>query len=302
MKIAIMGAPGCVGGNLIQKLLERKEYHVTGSFRTEKEIPKDLSNERLAWKQVNLLDPSSAENFLNGSDVLIYLIHSLGAKNFEQLDIQLSNAAGRAARNAGIKKIIYLGGIVPEDQQASPHLVSRMKTGQALASYGIPVAEVRASILLETCSVSYLIVYYLAKRLPVMLTPRWLNSLCAPIALDDAANCLAALVERDIKDHEIFEIGSDIVRYKDLLSLCGKSIRGMKNIIITVPFFAIRMSALWIELITGVPNSVAIALAEGLRTDTIPSKNRFREVTGREPVPLETALQQLAEKMRQKNR
>ncbi|MFA4918528.1 MAG: NAD(P)H-binding protein [Thermodesulfovibrionales bacterium] len=99
MKIAIMGAPGCVGGNLIQKLLERKEYHVTGSFRMEKEIPKDLSNERLAWKQVNLLDPASAENFLNGSDVLIYLIHSLGAKNFEQLDIQLANAAGRAARS-----------------------------------------------------------------------------------------------------------------------------------------------------------------------------------------------------------
>ena len=119
MKLAIMGAPGCVGGNLIQKLLERKEYHVTGSFLTEKEIPKDLSNERLAWKHVNLLDPSSAENFLNGSDVLIYLIHSLGAKNFEQLDIQLSNAAGRAARNSGIKKIIYPGGIVPEDQQAS---------------------------------------------------------------------------------------------------------------------------------------------------------------------------------------
>ena len=99
MQIAILGAPGCVGGNLIQKLLERKEHHVTGSFRTEKEIPKDLSNERLAWKQVDLLDPASVENFLNGSDVLIYLIHSLGAKNFEQLDIRLANAAGRAARS-----------------------------------------------------------------------------------------------------------------------------------------------------------------------------------------------------------
>jgi len=247
MKIAILGAPGCVGGNLIRKLLEHKEYRVTGSFRTEKEIPKDLSNERLAWKRVDLLDPASTENFLSGSDVLIYLIHSLGAKDFERLDIRLANAAGGAAQNTGIKNIIYLGGIMPADRQASPHLTSRMKTGQALASYGIPVAEVRASILLETCSVSYLIVYYLAKRLPIMLTPGWLNSLCAPIALDDAASCLAALVEREIKGHEIFEIGSDTVRYKDLLSLCGKSIRGMKNIIITVPFFAIRMSALWIR-------------------------------------------------------
>ena len=183
----------------------------------------------------------------------IYLIHSLGAKNFEELDIKLANAAGEAAQEAGVKKIIYLGGIVPKDQQASPHLKSRMQTGLALASHGIPVAEVRASILLETCSASYLIVYFLAKRLPVMITPQWLNSLCAPIALGDAAACIAALVSRDIKGHEIFEIGSDIVRYRDLLALCGKSMRGVKNFIIPVPLFAVHLSALWIQLITGIP-------------------------------------------------
>lgn len=302
MKIAILGAPGCVGGNLIRKLLECKEYQIAGSFRTEKEIPGDLVDKRLTWKQVNLLDSLSAESFLKGADVLVYLIHSLGAKNFEQLDLQLADAAGRAARNTGIKKIIYLGGIVPSDQQASPHLMSRMKTGQALASYAIPVGEVRASILLDTCSISYLIIYHLAKRLPVMLTPGWLNSMCAPIGLDDAASCIATLVEREIKGHEIFEIGSEVVRYKDLLALCGKSIRGTSNIIITVPFFAIRLSALWIELITGVPNSVATALAEGLRTNTVPSRNRFKEITGREPVPLEKVLRELAGKMRQENR
>jgi uncharacterized protein YbjT (DUF2867 family) len=301
MNIAILGAPGCVGQHLIKKLLDIPEYKVTASYRTENEIPKDLQNKQLEWKQVNLLDPSSAGDFFRGAEVLIYLIHSLGAKNFEQLDIQLANAAAEAARSAGIKKIIYLGGIVPENQEASPHLTSRMKTGQALAKNGLTVAEVRASILLEICSVSYLIIYYLSKRLPVMITPRWLNSLCAPIALEDAASCLTALVSRDIKGHEIFEIGSNIVRYRDLISLCGKSIRGFNNLIITVPLFAIHLSALWVEKITGVPNSVATALAEGLRTNTVPSKNRFREVTGRDPLPLETVLNQLAEKMRMKN-
>jgi len=300
MNIAILGAPGCVGQNLIKKLMEIPEYEVVASYRTENEIPKDLQDKRLTWKQVNLLDPTSAENFLHGAEILIYLIHSLGAKNFEQLDIQLANAAGKASQKAAIKKIIYLGGIVPENHQASPHLMSRMKTGQELASHGIPVAEVRASILLETCSMSYLIVYYLAKRLPVMITPQWLNSLCAPIALGDAAACLAALASREIKGHEIFEIGSDIVRYKDLLSLCGKAIRGIRNIIIPVPLFTVHFSALWVELITRVPNSVAIALAEGLRTNTVPARNRFKEVTGRDPIPLETVLGQLAEKMRTK--
>ena len=134
-----------------------------------------------------------------------------------------------------------------------------------------------------------------------MITPRWLNSLCAPIALEDAASFLAALVPWDIKGHEIFEIGSDIIRYRDLLSLCGKAIRGVKNIIIPVPLLAIYLSALPIQLITGVSNSVGVALAEGLKTDTIPSKNRFREVTGRDPIPLQSVLKQLAEEMRKKS-
>jgi uncharacterized protein YbjT (DUF2867 family) len=297
MNIAILGAPGCVGSHLIRKLLKTPECNLIASCRTENEIPQDLQNDRLTWKKVNLLDPSSARNFLRKADILIYLIHSLGAKNFEELDRKLANAAGEAAQESGVKRIIYLGGIVPGDREASPHLKSRMQTGLTLASHGIPVAEVRASILLETCSASYLIVYFLAKRLPVMITPQWLNSLCAPIALRDAAACIAALVSRDIKGHEIFEIGSDIVRYRDLLALCGKSMRGFTNIIIPVPLFAVHLSALWIRLITGIPNTVGAALAEGLKTNTIPSNNRFKEVTGRDPIPLEDVLKELAEKM-----
>ena len=131
-----------------------------------------------------------------------------------------------------------------------------------------------------------------------MIAPQWLNSLCAPIALQDASSCLAALVQREIKGHDIFEIGSDIVRYRDLLSLCGKAIRGVENFIIPVPLFTVQLSSLWIALITGIPNSVGVALAEGLKTNTVPLKNRFKEVTGRDPILLETVLYQLAEKMK----
>ncbi len=297
MNIAILGAPGCLGKNLIKKLLEDQSNNITGSYISEKEIPKDFPLDRLRWKQVNLLDSASAEEFLSGCDILIYLIHSLTAKNFQELDILLANAAGIAAVKTGVKKIIYMGGIVPANQKASPHLKSRAETGQELASHGIPVAEVRASILLETCSASYLIVYRLAEKLPVMITPKWLNSLCAPIALEDAVLFVSSLIQKDILGHEIFEIGSDIVRYRDLLALCGKSIRGARNIIIPVPFFSIRLSSLWIQLITGIPNSVGTALAEGLKTNTIPSNNRFKEVTGRDPIQLKTVLDSLAKKM-----
>lgn len=224
MNIAILGASGCVGKNLINILLEYPENVLVGSCFPEKEIPQDIPLERLSWKQVDLLDANSTENFLNGCEILIYLIHSLGAKNFEQLDLQLANAAAFAAKKAGVKKIIYLGGI-----ESLPHLISRMMTGQAFASFGIPVAEVRASVLLGTCSASYLIVYYLAKRLPLLITPKWLNSLCAPIAIEDAIKVISELVTKEIRGHDIFEIGSDIVCYRDLISHCGKFIRGIKN-------------------------------------------------------------------------
>ncbi len=298
MNVSILGAPGCVGVNLIQSLLEKEDVIITGSYRSEKEIPGDIKHRRLLWKNVDLFSQESAENFMRDTDALIYLIHSLGVKDFEKLDIKLANAAGAAAKKMGVKKIIYLGGIVPENEDASPHLTSRMKTGQALASHEIPVAEVRASILLETCSASFQIIYYLSKKLPVMITPKWLNSYCSPIGLKDAVSFISVLIDKNIQGHEIFEIGSDIIRYRDLLSLCGKSIRGFKNIIIPVPLFAIELSALWIELITGVKNTVAIALAEGLRTNTVPSKNRFKEVTGRDPSPVESVLKELSEKMK----
>lgn len=298
--VAILGAPGCVGKAVVRELLVSSKVTITASYRIEEEIPEDIRDERLAWKQVNLFDASSAEDFLRSADVLIYLIHSLGAKNFEELDIKLANATGSAARKVGVRKIIYLGGIIPDETNASPHLISRMETGRALASFGIPVAEVRASILLATCSMSYLIVYNLAKRLPLMITPGWLNSLCAPIDLDDAAGFVKALIKHPVQEHEIFEIGSDTLRYRDLLSLCGKSIRGVKNVIISVPFFAINLSSLWIQFITGVPNSVGIALAEGLRSNTVPSHNRFNEITGRNPAPIETVLKKLASEMKLK--
>jgi uncharacterized protein YbjT (DUF2867 family) len=301
MDISILGAPGCVGRTVIKNLLDSSKCRITASYRTEEEIPKGFQDSCLIWKQVDLLNQSSAKNFLQGSEILIYLIHSLGAKNFEQLDVKLANAAGSAARHAGVKKIIYLGGIIPDSRNVSPHLISRMKTGEALASYGIPVGEVRASILLATCSMSYRVVYFLSKRLPVMITPRWLNSLCAPIAIEDAVNVIAALVNRDMEGHEIFEIGSDIVRYGELLSLCGEAIRGVRNLIIPLPLFAPHLSALWIELMTGVPNSVGVALAEGLRSDTIPSRNRFREVTGGDPMPLKSVLKKLAEEMQKED-
>ncbi len=130
MNIAVLGAPGCLGRNLLKKLLKDHENIITGSFMSENEIPKDIPLERLTWKQVNLLDTISAEQFLDCCETLIYLIHSLHADNFKQLDIQLANAAGTAAAKKGVKKIIYMGGIVPANQKASPTLQAGRRQGR----------------------------------------------------------------------------------------------------------------------------------------------------------------------------
>ncbi|MCF6147115.1 MAG: NAD(P)H-binding protein [Candidatus Kuenenia sp.] len=298
MQVAILGATGCVGRNLIKKLITSNEHDIIASCRYENKIDKSLISQRLEWRTVNLEYSESIKEFLQGAEVLVYLVHSLQSSGFESLDKMYAHKVGEVVCKADIKKIIYMSGIIPRHEKLSHHLKSRMETGEALASHGISVGEVRASILLGTCSASYRMIYYLAKRLPLMITPKWLNSLCAPIALDDAVEALEALINREIEGHEIFEIGSDIMRYCDLLSLCGKSTHGYENAIFTVPFFAISLSSLWIEFITGVPNSIARTLAESLVNDSVYSNNRFKEITGHDPKPVKDVLKECAEQMK----
>ncbi|MBM4054891.1 MAG: hypothetical protein FJ264_09540 [Planctomycetes bacterium] len=298
MQIAILGATGCVGHTLTKKLIISNEHDIIASCRSENKVDKSLTSPRLMWRAVNLEDPESIRKFLQGAEVLIYLVHSLKSSGFGVLDKMYAHKVGEAAHKTDVKKIIYMSGIIPRNEKLSHHLKSRKETGEALAAHGISVGEVRASILLGTCSASYRMVYYLAKRLPIMITPKWLNSLCAPIALDDAVEVLETLIKIDIKGHEIFEIGSDVMRYRDLLSLCGKSTHGYANAIFTVPFFAISLSSLWVEYITGVPNSIARALAESLINDSVYSHNRFKEITGHDPKPVEDVLKKCAEQMK----
>ncbi len=298
INVAVLGATGCVGANLLKKLIKSTNHRIIASYRSDKSLISALKSPRIDWRRVNLQDPASTRNFMRGGDVLVYLIHSLSTSEFENLDVELGHKAAEAAMSSGIKKIIYLSGIIPKNQTLSPHLRSRLLTGEALASHGTPVAEVRASILLATCSSSYRIVYFLAKRLPMMVTPKLLNSLCAPVAIEDAVDAVAALITRDINGHEIFEIGSDIMRYRDLLALCGKSIYGFESAIFTVPLFTISLYSRWIGVLTGVQNDVARSLAESLINDTVYSHNSFKELTGRDPIPVEQALRKLAEEMK----
>lgn len=301
MQVAILGATGCVGSNLVNKLIKSNEHEIIASYRSDKKVESGLRDAQIEWRKVDLKDPAGAQEFLKGADVLVYLIHSLESSKYESLDLKLADQVANAAQVMGIRKIIYLSGIAPKGQRLSHHLRSRVDTGIVLAAHGINVGEIRASILLGSCSVSYRIVYLLAKRLPLIITPRCLNSLCTPIALEDAVDAIESLIPRSVEGHEIFEIGSDVLRYRDLVSLCGEVMRGHRNIIITLHFNAISLSALWLSLTTGVSYNLARALAESLMYDTVYSHNRFKEITGRDPIPVVKALRKCLKDMKREH-
>lgn len=295
MNIAIIGARGCVGAALMEKVLQTTDHTITASYRREeREGP---TRERVQWKRINLYDDLSTEEFLKGNDVLVYLVHSLEAGTFEELDHVFADRTGRIAQKMGIKKIVYLGGIIPKNEKLSTHLRSRQDTGKTLADHKVPVVEVRASILLGVCSVSYRMIYWLSRRLPVLVMPNWSTTKCSPIALEDAVDMIVALIYKEAIGHAIFEIGSEIMGYDELVMRSGIIARGRKNKIIYVPLFPIAFAAWWVQMLTGVSRHVASALMGSLKNDSMVMHNRFKEVVGREPKGIDATLQELHKKM-----
>ena len=297
MKIAILGSTGCVGSALINRMLSYTRHEIIASYRDGKPHPEGVKRERMLWRPVDLSDQKSTESFLEGCDVLIYLIHSLGSKNFSELDKKFAKVAADAAKASGIKKIIYLGGIFPRNQKLSSHLVSRKETGSVLGSSGIPTVELRASILLGACSVSYRMVYFLSKRLPLIVGPKSLNSLCSPIALDDAVDAVVFLLEKEmIESREIYEIGAQTMSYGDLLKKCAKS-AGKKDIKIFTLGLPTFLFSFWIGLICNVDHRTAVVLSESLKNNSNFMFNRFKEITGRDAKPIDEVLASLAKEM-----
>lgn len=296
MNIAIIGARGCVGAALIKKLIETTDHTIIASFRREEAT--GIVHERVQWKRINLYDDLGTEEFLEGADVVFYLVHSLASKRFKSMDRAFAERTGKLARMANVKKIVYLGGVIPEGEHLSAHLRSRKETGEHLAKHGVPVAEVRASIVLGACSASYQMIYWLSRRLPVIIMPKWGPAQCSPIALTDIVDMLAAMIDREVTGHELFEAGAERMRYDELLRRNGAITRGVPNRVVHVALFPIALAAWGVRLITGVSRHVAAALMGSLKNDSVVTHDRFKEVVGRDPRPIDAVLRSLAQEMR----
>jgi uncharacterized protein YbjT (DUF2867 family) len=241
----------------------------------------------------DVLDLQSLENALTGIEQAYYLVHLLGgSRDFEREDRTAAENFATAARNAGVRRIIYLGGLGDEsDQQLSPHLRSRHEVGQILRESGVEVIEFRASIIIGNGSLSFNLVKSLTERLPVMICPRWLATPTQPIAIDDMVEYLRAARELPFRQTQVFEVGgADVVTYGDLIREYARQ-RGLTRVMIPVPVLTPYLSGLWLALVTPTQFTTARHLIEGLKNSTIVRDNQARIAFELKPVGVREAIE-----------
>ena len=218
MKILVTGASGYIGGRLIPRLVAGG-HAVTCLVRNPEKL-KFNKRENVEIRQADLLDPTSLRPVMNGVEVAYYLVHSMadGVRGYIERDHLAAEHFGSAAREAGVQRIIYLGGLGEPDKSISPHLEARQRVGDILRGSGVPVTEFRAAIVIGSGSMSFEMIRYLTERLPILPTPGWIKTLCQPIAIENILDYLTLSLSEPRSSDAIFEIGGpDVLTYEDIM-------------------------------------------------------------------------------------
>ncbi|MCB0877466.1 MAG: DUF2867 domain-containing protein [Thermoleophilia bacterium] len=282
--LLVTGATGYVGGRLVPELLDHGHRVRALVRRPGKLAGRSFADHpALEVAKGDVTDPASLDEALQGIEVAYYLVHSLGAGvDFADADMAAARTFAHACASAGVQRIVYLGGLGREDDDLSEHLRSRHQTGHALREAGVPVTELRAAIVVGSGSASFDIIRDLARRLPFMLTPKWVRSRCEPIAIRDVTWYLRRVLDEPRTIGETLEIGSgDVHTYEDLLRICAEEL-GLPFRNIAVPVLSPGLSSWWLHLVTSVDRRVARPLVEGLRNDVVCTDTRIRDWLPRE--------------------
>ena len=212
--------------------------------------------------------PNTLKQALQNVDTAYYLVHSMAAgKNFSRLDLEAAANFAAAAESAGVRRIIYLGGLVPEDAD-SEHIVSRRETGDILRRGKVPVTEVRAGIIVGTGSAAFEVMRDLVFHLPAMITPRWVRAKSPPIALDNLLEYLVRLPDIDEAAGQIYDAaGPETLTYEDMMRVLADVAGKRQPIIVPVPVLSPKLSSYWLRFVTSVPTNIARALIGGLKHD-----------------------------------
>ena len=287
--ILVTGATGFIGSKLLSALVS-SGYDVKGMSRKKlNDIP------HVKFLETDVFNLEKLTQSLHGIEVAYYLLHSMEGskenwKDFARREkIQAQNFL-KAATSAGVKRIIYLGGLVNDSLELSPHMRSRKEVGEILASGNIPVTELRASLIIGSQGGSYAMLRYLVERLRVMVCPSWVKSLAQPIAVDDVVEYLVGCLEHPETTGKVFDIGGpDKMTYEELMRIYAAYLN--KNLfVLQIPFLTTRLSSYWVDLITPVKASLARPLIDSLVHDTIV---RNDEITKIIPLQLKSVLQSI---------
>jgi uncharacterized protein YbjT (DUF2867 family) len=220
-------------------------------------------------------DTGSVQKAFEGIDVAYYLVHSLGSSDFAQRDRLAASVVARVAEDAGLRRLVYLGGLGDQSPELSPHLRSRAETAKVLASGSVPVTTLRAAMVIGAGSAAFETIVALVDRLPGMICPRWVSTPTQPIALADVTAYLAAAAGHEQMLGESFDVGGpDVMTYRDMIERIA-AIRGKRPLIVEVPALTPRLSSYWLNLVTPVRASVARPLIEGLRNATVVKDDRL---------------------------
>ena len=289
--VMLTGGTGYVGGRLIP-LLEQQPVKLRCLARNPDKM-RSLVKETTQIVRGDVLDASSLDAALQGVHTAYYLVHLMsGSKDFEKEDRQAATNFAQAAKKAGVRRIIYLGGLGDDaDPKLSPHLRSRHEVGQILRESGVETIEFRASLVIGTGSLSFDLVKSLTDRLPVMLCPRWLTTPTQPIAVDDVLAYLLAAKDLPPGESRIFEIGSpDVTTYGGMIREYARQ-RGLRRWLISVPVLTPYLSSLWLALVTPASFEVGRHLIEGLKNPTVVQDKTALDVFQIRPMGIREAIQ-----------
>lgn len=268
--VLVTGATGYIGGRLVPELLAAG-YRVRVMARQ----PRHLAD-REWFKHVEIVsgDPSYPETLppaLSKVNVAYYLIHSLGAgSTFASLDRNNAQNFAEAASASDVERIVYLGGLYPKEEKLSPHLKSRKEVGEILLASRVPTTVLRAAVIIGSGSLSFEMLRYLTERLPIMITPNWVDSRIQPIAVRDVLHYLVKSAKMSPEINRGFDIGGpDVLTYREMMLLYAKSSGFKSRLIISLPFMTPSLSSHWVGLVTPVPKKIAQALMESLANEVI---------------------------------
>ena len=289
-RVVIAGASGFVGQALAPALAE--DFHVIGLSRSKRQPGGGFAE----YRSCDLFSLKEAEAALEGAEYAVYLVHNmmpttrLTQGSFADLDVVCADNFARAAAAAGVKQIVFLGGLLPKDGQLSEHLQSRREVEETLAAHVVPVTTLRAGLILGGSGSSFQVMARLVQRLPVMVCPRWTDTRTQPIALRDVVALIRGVIGREPSYDQAYDIGApDVVTYKEMMALTAAAL-GKRRTFIPTKVLSPGLSRLWVSLVTGAPKALVGPLVQSLRHEMVSERNTLAEELGVERTPTSEAI------------